>query len=45
MKFYIYGVIIYSYIVVYIGVLVCYEWVSLVCLDFFLCSKNRFMLI
>jgi heme a synthase len=41
MKFHIYGVTIYSYIVVYTGALVRHERASLACPDFPLCSKNR----
>ncbi len=39
MKFHIYGVTIYSYIVVYTGALVRHERASLACPDFPLCSK------
>ena len=40
MKFHIYGVTIYSYIVVYTGALVRHERASLACPDFPLCSKT-----
>ncbi|MDA1610994.1 heme A synthase [Bacillus cereus] len=41
MKFHIYGVTIYCYLVVYTGALVRHERASLACPDFPLCSKNR----
>ncbi|QWI73114.1 heme A synthase (plasmid) [Bacillus mycoides] len=41
MKFHIYGVTIYSYIVSYTGALVRHEHASLACPSFPLCSKNR----
>ncbi len=41
MKFHIYGVTIYSYLVVYTGALVRHERASLACPEFPLCSKNR----
>ncbi|MGG2095758.1 heme A synthase [Bacillus sp. S13(2024)] len=40
MRFHIYGVTIYSYIVVYTGALVRHEHASLACPTFPLCSKN-----
>ncbi|PEZ10278.1 heme A synthase [Bacillus sp. AFS018417] len=40
MKFHIYGVTIYSYIVVYTGALVRHEHASLACPTFPLCSRN-----
>ncbi|WP_369902903.1 heme A synthase [Bacillus manliponensis] len=40
MKFHIYGITIYSYIVVYTGALVRHEHASLACPDFPLCSKK-----
>ncbi|MFX3624325.1 MAG: heme A synthase [Ectobacillus sp.] len=41
MKFHIYGVAIYSYIVVYTGALVRHERASLACPNWPLCSKNN----
>lgn len=40
MKFHIYGIAIYSYLVVYTGALVRHEHASLACPTFPLCSKN-----
>ncbi|UOY93765.1 heme A synthase [Ectobacillus sp. JY-23] len=40
MKFHIYGITLYSYIVVYTGALVRHERASLACPSFPLCSKN-----
>lgn len=41
MRFHIYGITIYSYIVVYTGALVRHKHASLVCPSFPLCTKNR----
>jgi heme a synthase len=43
MKFHIYGIIIYSYIVVYTGALVRHTNASLACPDWPVCAKTRFL--